>query len=194
MDTQVLLESLSQHITLAPEETDYFVSLFKSRKIKKKQVVFQEGDTHNYVLFVTQGCLRSYAADKNGLEHVLQFAPEGWWISDMYSFITTQPGLLYIDAIEDSALLMITKSDLDQLYTSLPKMERFFRILAERSVATYQNRLINTLSLPALERYQSFCRLYPSLITRLPQKQVAAYIGVTPEFLSKILNQPASGR
>ena len=120
---------------------------------------------------------------------MLQFFAPGWWIGDIQSIITQEPGTLYIDAVEDSEVLLLFKKDLEKIYTTVPKLERFFRILAENALATYQHRLIGNLSLSAKERYENFCRLYPSLIQCLPQKQVAAYIGVTPEFLSKMLNQ-----
>ena len=105
----------------------------------------------------------------------------------MYSFITQQPGTLSIDAIEDSDVLLLPKKELDKLYLEIPSFERFFRILAENALVTFQQRLIDNLSLTANERYNNFCKRYPLLIEQLPQKQVASYIGVTPEFLSKML-------
>ena len=189
MNFELLLQAINKHISLSKEEEEQLFTLLKSKKLKKKQFFLQEGEIQKWAVFVTKGCLRSYSIDKNGFEHVLQFAPAGWWIGDMRSFITQQPGILNIDAIDDSELILLSRSDLDGLYTTIPKMERFFRILAENSLATYQHRLIDNLSLSAMERYQNFCSLYPSLIEYLPQKQVAAYIGVTPEFLSKMLSQ-----
>ena len=108
-------------------------------------------------------------------------------MADMYSLITQQPGSLNIDAVEDSDMVLLPKKELDKLYSEIPTFERFFRILAENALVTFQQRLIDTLSLTARERYDNFCKRYPLLITRLPQKQVASYIGVTPEFLSKML-------
>ncbi|HEX5025424.1 MAG TPA: Crp/Fnr family transcriptional regulator [Agriterribacter sp.] len=189
MKHELLLQNIAKHINLTGEEETYFISLLQHKKIKRRQYLFHEGDISKFQAFVVDGCLRSYSIDKNGFEHVLQFAPPGWWIGDMKSFLKQQPGTLYIDAIEDSEVILLFKSDLEKLYSTVPKFERFFRILAENALATYQHRLINNLSLPAKERYENFCRLYPSLIQRLPQKQIAAYIGVTPEFLSKMLNQ-----
>lgn len=194
MSHNLLLENIAKHIHLSGEEEEYIARLLKSKKIKRKQYLFQEGDIQKHVVFVTAGCLRSYSMDKNGFEHILQFAPPGWWIADMHSIITQQPGILYIDAVDDSEIILILKSNLEKLYEAIPKLERFFRILAENSLATYQHRLIDNLSLSAMERYNNFCRLYPSLIECLPQKQIAAYIGVTPEFLSKMLNQFAVKR
>jgi CRP/FNR family transcriptional regulator, anaerobic regulatory protein len=189
MQHELLLQHIAKHISLTKEEEEQIIAPFKSKKLKKKQFLLQEGDVQRQAAFVTTGCLRSYSIDKNGFEHVLQFAPPGWWIGDMRSFIHQQPATLYIDAIDDSEILLLQKTELEQLYINVPKLERLFRILAENSLATYQHRLIDNLSLSAMERYNNFCQIYPSLIEYLPQKQVASYIGVTPEFLSKMLSQ-----
>jgi CRP/FNR family transcriptional regulator, anaerobic regulatory protein len=192
MDASLLLQHIAQHITLTTQEQDILLPLLQSKNVKKRQLLNQEGDITKGPVFVTKGILRNYSLDAHGLEHVIQFAPPGWWIGDMSSLIKQQPGTLFCDAIEDSMVLWLWKSDLDKLFREVPKFERFFRILAENSIAAYQSRLVSILSLPALERYACFCSQYPSLIDRLPQRQVASYIGVTPEFLSKMLNSPAS--
>ena len=183
----LILQNIAKHISLTKEQENYFLSLLKNKKVRKKLFLSQEGDISKGPFFVTKGILRSYTVDKNGFEHVLQFAPPGWWIADMYSLITQQPGSLSIDAVEDSDVLLLPKQELDKLYNEIPAFERFFRILAENALVTFQQRLIDNLSLTAKERYENFCKRYPLLIERLPQKQVASYIGVTPEFLSKML-------
>jgi CRP-like cAMP-binding protein len=189
MSYQLLLDNISKCITLPKDEEDYFVSLLKIKKVKRKQFLLQEEEVQKQAIFVTEGCLRGYAIDKNGFEHILQFAPPGWWIADMNSLLNQEPGILYIDAIFNSEVLLLSKTDQDELFIRIPGFERFFRILSERSFASYQYRMVDSLSLSALERYHNFCKLYPSLIECLPQKQVASYIGVTPEFLSAILNK-----
>ncbi len=190
----MLLQSVRKHISLTSEEETFFTSLFQKKLVRKKQFLLQEGEVAKYLFFVNDGCLRSYSIDKNGFEHILQFAPPGWWITDMYSFSIQQPATLYMDVIFDGEVLAISKEDVDKLFEQLPQFNKYFRILAENSLVTYQRRLIDNLSLSALERYQGFCQYYPSLIETLPQKLVASYIGVTPEFLSKMLNSkmPAS--
>lgn len=188
MAYELLLQSLAQHITLSPEEEQLIVLALQQKKIRRKQFLFQEGEVHRYQTFVLKGCLRMYSVDKNGFEHILQFAPPGWWVADMHSVQTQTPGTFYIDAILDSEIIIVQRSDIETLYQTIPKLERYFRILAENALVTYQHRLVDNLSLSARERYEGFCKRYPSLITTLPQKQVAAYIGVTPEFLSKMLN------
>ena len=192
MAGNLILQNIAKHITLTKPEEDRFLSVLRNKKIRKKQFLSQEGDISKGPVFVAEGILRSYTVDKNGFEHILQFAPAGWWIADMFSLVTQQPGSLSIDAVDDSEVLLLPKTDLDKLYKEIPSLERFFRILAENSLVNYQQRLMDNLSLSAKERYNNFCKRYPSLIECLPQKQVASYIGVTPEFLSKMLNKKAN--
>jgi CRP-like cAMP-binding protein len=188
MDNSLLLSSIAKYVTLDEQEEHYLLSLLHYKKAKRKQLVLEEGDISSKVIFVTAGCLRSYAVDKNGTEHVLQFAPSGWWIVDMRSYITGEPARLNIDAIDDSEYIFFNKTDFEELNLKVPKFERFNRILGQNAIATYQHRLIDNAIFAAMERYANFCQLYPSLIKTLSQKQVASYIGVTPEFLSKMLN------
>jgi CRP-like cAMP-binding protein len=184
----LLLTSIAKFASLSAAEENELVSRFHYKKVKRKQFILEAGDVSTRSVFVTSGCLRSYAVDKNGTEHVLQFAPTGWWITDMRSYLTGEPARLYIDAIEESEVLYINKADFDELNEKLPSFEHFNRIIAQNAIATYQHRQIDNSILSAIERYGNFCELYPSLIKTLPQKQVASYIGVTPEFLSKMLN------
>nr|WP_294950154.1 Crp/Fnr family transcriptional regulator [uncultured Mucilaginibacter sp.] len=188
MDYAPILNNIAKYVTLEEEESLYFTSFLHYKKVKRKQYLLEQGDINTKISFVTSGCLRSYAVDKNGGEHVLQFAPPGWWIVDMRSLLYREPARLNIDAIEETELFYILKPDMDALQLKYPKFERFGRMLAENAMATYQHRQIDNLILSAMERYANFCTLYPSLILSLPQKQVASYIGVTPEFLSKMLN------
>jgi CRP-like cAMP-binding protein len=106
----------------------------------------------------------------------------------MRSFTTGQPARLNIDAIEDSEYIYIPKADFEELNIRIPKFEHYNRIIGQNALATYQHRQVDNVTLSAMERYANFCQVYPSLIKNLPQKQVASYIGVTPEFLSKMLN------
>src|SRR5579859_3986776 len=183
MNADLFLDSIAKHVPLTGEEQVRLSSLLTFKKVKRKHFLLQEGEINRTGVFVTAGVLRLYSVDKNGFEHILQFAPPGWWIGDLTSFLRQQPSNLNVDAVDDSEVILLSKSNLEKLYETIPKLERFFRVLAENALATYQQRLVNNLSLSAKERYENFCQLYPSLIQCLPQKQVAAYIGVTPEFL-----------
>jgi CRP-like cAMP-binding protein len=187
----LLMSSIRRHIDPTADEESYFLSLLQTMQVKKRRFLLQEGDVCRHSAFVVSGCMRSYTVDDNGFEHILQFAPEGWWIADMYSFISGRPGQLYIDALEHSELLLLSKSHQEKLYHDVPKFERFFRIIVENSLVAGRQRILDNMSLSATQRYDQFCQQYPTLIHRLPQKQIAAYIGVTPEFLSKLRGEKA---
>jgi len=187
--SNLILNNISAYIHLNEEEKAVFISLLKPMKLKRKQMLLKEGEICRYSSFVSQGCLRGYSVDENGFEHVLNFAPPNWWIADMYSLITQKPGMLNIEALEDTEILTLSKISQEELYVKVPVFERFFRIITENSLVSYQQRILDNLSLTAEERYNNFCKRYPTLITTLPSKQIASYIGVTPEFFSKMKHQ-----
>ncbi len=182
----LILKNLSRFITLTSDEEQYFTSLLKLKKLKKKQYLFQEGDTVRYDYFVNKGCLRTYTIDEKGQEHVVQFSIEDWWTGDMYSFLTQTPARYNIDAIEDTELLCLERNALEELYIKVPKFERFFRLLLQNAFVALQERIIGNLSLTADERYCTFIEKYPLMEKRLPLKQIASYLGITPESLSRI--------
>jgi len=182
----LILNNISGYIHLSETEKQIFVSMLKPMTLKRKQMLLKTGEICRYSSFVIQGCLRGYSIDENGDEHVLNFAPQNWWIADMYSLITQKPGVLNIEALEDTQILTLSKIHQEELYVKVPVFERFFRIITENSLVSYQQRLLDNLSLTAEERYNNFCKRYPTLITTLPGKQIASYIGVTPEFFSKM--------
>ena len=182
----LILKNISRFITLTPEEEQHFISLLKAKKLKKKQYLLQEGDVSRYEYFVNKGCLRTYTIDEKGQEHIIQFAIEDWWTGDMYSFLTQTPARYTIDAIEDSELFCLEKNALEELYIKVPKFEKFFRHLLQNAFIALQERIIANLSQPADERYCTFITKYPDMEKRLPLKQIAAYLGITPESLSRI--------
>jgi CRP-like cAMP-binding protein len=186
MNQELILQSVARHISLTPQEQDLFLSLLKEKTLKKKQFLVHENEVNTFTAFVTRGCLRSYSIDRNGFEHIIQFAPPGWWIADIASVISGQPGKLNIDALEASDMLLLSRENQLRLFEEAPRFERFFRIITENSVAANSHRLIDYMGLSAQERYMTFCHRYPMLMQSLPQKQIASYIGVTPEFLSKV--------
>ncbi len=186
MDQSLILKNIAKHISLTASEKEYFSSLLEFKKIKAKQFLLRSGEICKHSCFVTVGCLRAFTVDKNGVEHILSFAPQEWWVGDMYSLLSQKPGNLNVEAMTDTEVLMLSKKDQEKLYEKVPKFERFFRIIVEKSLVAYQQRLMDNMSLTAQERYLKFCTTYPAIINTIPQKQVAAYIGVTPEFLSKL--------
>ena len=185
----LILQNIAKHINLTKEEQEIFTNYLQTKKIKRKQFLLTDGDICKHSAFVTTGCLRGYTVDKGGIEHVLNFAPPDWWIADMYSLLSQKPGILNIEALEDTEVLLLSKANQEKLYLEIPKFEHFFRVLVENSLVASQQRLIDGLSLTAEERYNNFCKRYPTLIDNLPQKQIASYIGVTPEFFSRMRSE-----
>jgi len=182
----LILENINKYITLSPEEEHLFLSNTEIRHYKAKTIVLNAGEVCKCSFFVNSGLLRSFTINDNIVEHILSFACEGWWIGDMYSLISQKPGNLFIEVLEDAEVVLLSKENQEKSYLEIPKLERFFRILTENSLVANQERLMDNLSLSAEERFEKFCKRYPTLIQKVPQKQIASYIGVTPEFFSKM--------
>jgi CRP-like cAMP-binding protein len=192
MNTELFLENMRKHIRLTEEEEAVVLSKLRPVKLKRREHLLKQGTVARDLAFVLEGCLRAYALDDNGFEHILQFAPAGWWISDMSSVISRSESLLNVDAIKPSEVLLLSREDQLSLFDEVPKLERYFRVLTENGLVSSRMRLIENLSLTARQRYQRFCQTYPNLINEIPQKYIASFIGVTPEFLSKIRGEKLS--
>jgi len=184
--TEPLIEYFDRSIPLDEKEKELIRTKFHSRLFRKRQFVLQEGDVCTQINFVVRGCLRTYKIDEKGNTHILQFATENNWINDLGSFHGLRPSFLNIDALEDTVVLQISRDGLISLYNESPKFDRIFRVLVENAFVRLQARLLQNISSTAEERYQSFLEMYPHLTNRLSQVQIAAFLGVTPEFLSRL--------
>ena len=186
---ELLLQKFDEKVQLTDEEKQACISFFIPKKLRKKQYFLQEGDPCKYVAFVEKGLLRSYSIDERGSEHILQFAFEGWWIADQYSFLTGEPSVYTIDTLEDSELLLISRQGEEEMLSQIPKMERYFRILLQNNLINMQRRLVSSLSHTAEEKYSQLVQSCPSIQQRVPQHMMASYLGITPETLSRIRKQ-----
>ena len=182
----LLRAHISKRIDLSQEECELSTQFFVPKKIKKRQFLLQEGDVCKHLAFVNSGCLREYTVDQRGDEHIIQFAIEGWWISDLTSFLSGNPASHNIDALQDSEVLLLDKSARESLFESVPRMERFFRLLLEGNYVATHKRINDALSASAEERYLTFINTYPQLVEQIPQNQIASYLGITPQSLSRI--------
>jgi CRP-like cAMP-binding protein len=182
----LILDTIGQHVKLTTQEQELFMSKIEIHNYKAKTILLNSGAICKHSYFVNSGILRSFNINDNIVEHVLSFACEGWWIGDMYSLISQKPGNLFIEVLEDAEVVLLSKENQEILYREIPKLERFFRILTENSLVANQERLMDNLSLTAEERFEKFCKKYPTLIQKVAQKQIASYLGVTPEFYSKM--------
>ncbi|MCF6407852.1 Crp/Fnr family transcriptional regulator [Chitinophaga filiformis] len=177
---------VAKYIQLTPEELEIFHSLLQFRKVKKKSFLLKEGEICDYEAYILKGCVRTFYVDKQGVETNLTFAVEDWWVADIASFYEQQPSRQNIETLEDCELLTISFEDKKTLYEKVPKFERVFRMLLQRTAAVLQQRIYASISQTAEERYLAFIEKYPAIVQRIPQHHIARYIGVSPEFLSKV--------
>lgn len=192
MNLQPLLDHFSNYRALNEAEVLDLEKTLKERSIKRKQFILSEGDVCAHYNFVLEGCFRMYKVDEKGNEHNLQFAVERGWIADIGSFHSEKPSELYIEAMEQSVILQIAKADLLYLYTTHTVFDRIFRVLVENAFISMQKRVLQNISATAEERYLDFLKSYPKLTNRISNVQIASFIGVTPEFLSKIRKEIVS--
>jgi CRP-like cAMP-binding protein len=183
------VQQVLKHVSLSEEQAQIFVNFLRPKTLNKKEIFLNPGKVANEAAFVVKGCLRSFQTDENGHEVVLQFAPANWWIADNYSMISQQPHRITIEALEASEVLLLSREDQLKLFDLVIPFERYFRIISENALVAHQQLVIDNFALTAQERYVKFCRRYPSLVDNIAQKYIASYIGVTPEFLSKMKAQ-----
>lgn len=189
---EALLQNIGEKIALTNEETAQLKTYFTPKKIRKRQYLLQEGDVCKSLAFTEAGLLRLYSVDEKGIEHMLQFAVTGWWIVDIYSFLTGEPSRFNIDALEDSELLLLSHENFEAMMAALPKMERYFRILFQNNIIAKERRLESAITFGAEERYLQFEQAYPNFVQRIPLNLIASFLGITPETLSRIRRKLAS--
>jgi CRP-like cAMP-binding protein len=187
-----ILNHVSKHITLSSDEVERFSSLLEFKTLPRKSVVLKAGASCTAISYVNSGALRAFYTSEDDKESTIMFAIADWWITDMHSFVNQTPALMNIEAIEDCSLVQLSKSNLDKLFVEIPKFERLFRIMMQNAYIREQLRVLQNLSQPAEVRYENFIRKYPQISNRVTQKQIASYLGITPEFLSAVRKSRAT--
>lgn len=183
---ELLKQNISSHVHLTENEIETFCDLFQHVPIKKKDFLLRMGEVCKFEGFVVKGLFRVYHVDQHGFEQILYFAIENWWITDIDSFTSENPSQLFIEALEDSEVLLISKENKEFAYTNMPKIEKLFRVMTQKTHVALQRRMIDNLSKTAETRYLEFSEKYPQIMRRLSNIQIAAYLGITNVFLSNI--------
>ena len=183
---ELYYQKLREKVDFSDDDLALIKTYLTPKKLRKKQYLLQEGDVCRFIAFVVKGVMRAYTVDEKGTEHIIQFAPEGWTIADLYSFLTSEPATYNIDALEDSELLLISKPAQDELLKKIPRYETYIRLQLTGAYIAMQRRLTSIISLPLEERYANLTAQYPDIVQRVPQHMIASYMGLTPETLSRV--------
>ncbi|WP_341227896.1 Crp/Fnr family transcriptional regulator [uncultured Arcticibacterium sp.] len=186
MPYNLLKQNINNLVEMSEEDINRFTSYFKPRIIKKKDFLLRQGNVSKFEGFVVEGCFRVFTIDDKGNENTLYFAASDWWLMDIDSFTNQTPSNLNIQALEDSKVLIINRTDKLSLYQTIPSVEKLFRVMFQKALVAWQRRLVSNHCQTAKERYQIFVETYPHIALKLTDKHIASYLGITHEFLSKI--------
>lgn len=184
-----IIDYIKQYVPLDNREEDIFLRKVSYATFKKGQFVLRKDDINKYQNFILEGCFKTYQIDPTGKESILTFSIENWWSGDLYSFLSEQPTQYFIEALEDTAVLRITKQNLEEVYKEIPQINVMFRVLLERAFIAQQERIMGNISESAEEKYLKLRKKYPAFEQRIPLKQLALYLGITPQFLSMVRNK-----
>jgi len=179
-------ENVKKYVDLSESEFTKLSSFYHTKEIQRNEMILSEGEICDFEGYILEGCFKIFYNEDNVKEHILYFAVEDWWVLDIGSFVSGNPSKLNIQALEDSKIIMITKEQKEKLYDEMPKTERLFRLMNQKALESIQLRMISMLNKTADKRYLEFKNKYPTLEQRIPQHQIAAYLGISHEFLSKI--------
>jgi CRP-like cAMP-binding protein len=177
---------ISRFVQLTPEEMAFVDQNLEVRIIPRKTIMLNAGEVCDFEGYVNKGCIREYFIDRKGAELTLEFAVEDWWVSDITSFESQSPSNMYIETLEDCELLILTRDSKERILNRIPKLERMFRLMIQRHLTVVQNRLFKTVSFSAMDKYKEFIKRYPTISQRVPQHYIASYLGISPEFLSRL--------
>ncbi len=185
-----LLQYIRRYIDISDAEFSLFRSYLTPLMLKKKETLLKNGEVCRARYFITSGCLRLYYIDQKGNEQIMHFGIENWWITNYDSLLNNIPSHLIIEAVEKTQVLELKETSLQELYQRIPKTERFFRIIMERTYIATQRRIEFMYSLSSEEILKSFIDANPEFVQRVPQYMLASYLGITPEYLSFLRKNP----
>jgi CRP-like cAMP-binding protein len=189
-----IINSIKQHVSLTAQEEKFLWAILIPIRLEQGEFAEESGEITQNMIFVNSGCLMTYFTQKSGVDQVIQFSTSGWWTGDLSSLTTEKPSSYATRALTSCELLLLPKIRMDEMLERFPVFEKYFRIIFQNSLVTHQNRIIQAFTHTADERYQNFQKQYPQLEQFVPLKYIASYLGITPEFLSKIRRNRSKGK
>jgi CRP-like cAMP-binding protein len=193
MNSSSILSNISTLVSLTTADQSFLESVLIARPFKQGELIVKSGESARYMMYVNDGYIMTYYTDKDGTDYVIQFAAEGWWSGDIHC-LSTETTPYATKGLCDGELLLIPRLAMNELFDNHPALERYFRLTFQNSFIKQQKRFIENYSATAEERYQIFTNKYPGLENYVPQKYIASYLGITPEFLSKIRSRVTKKR
>lgn len=186
MDRIEVVQNFRKHVDLTEDQVSIFFKYAKKVKLKKNKFLVKQGDTDCAIALIKSGCLMTYHTDEKKTDHVIQFGLEMWWTGDLNAFQDNGPSEYSIKAMAESEVYLLSHENFEKLLSESSCYERYFRIIFQNSLVSHQKRIIRNISFTAEEKYKAFTDYYQQLELIVPQKYIASYLGITPEFLSKI--------
>jgi len=177
---------LKEKVLVQPRHLSSLMERVQTKKLEKNEFLLTEGQTCKHVFFVENGLLRFYTIDEAGKEHLVQFVPEEWFISDRSSIYFNEPSGFYVDSIEESMVAMLDRDFYNHALSLSPEFRNYNEFLLQNHIRQMQNRINLLLGASAETRYKEFLKLYPDIVSRVPQWMIASYLGITPESLSRV--------
>ena len=184
--SSLLLKNIAKKVEISTIEFEQFYALTKTIKLRKNEFLINEGSIARYTAFINSGVLYSYSIDEKGEKHVVNIAIEDYWISDLFSFLSGEPSIFNVQAIENSEIVLLSKSNFEIACNTIPSFERFFRLLIQKAYINSQRRISRIYGDSAKERYLKLLKSNPEIIQRVPQHYIASYLGIKPQSLSRI--------
>lgn len=186
MDRIEIVQNLKKYVDLTDDQIAQFFNRVEKRSLKKNEMLFSQGDENCPLTLIKSGCLMTYHTDEKNTDHVIQFGVDMWWTGDLHAFQNEGPSEYSVKAMTESKVYTLDHSAFEKLLQEAICFERYFRIIFQNSLVAHQRRIIRNISFTAEKKYKAFTEAYPQLELIVPQKTIASYLGITPEFLSKI--------
>lgn len=184
-----ILSNINRYVTLTSAEEERLISIIKTSRVKKKQFIIQPGFICQSRTYIVEGAFRVFHLDDEGKEHTVSIGIEDWFVTDFYSYINQVPAMNFAEALENSLIFQMRYEDIEPLCQEIPALSEYFRRTTEKAFAFSRRRVISNISKTAEERYDEYVERYPNIAKRVPQYVLASYLGMSPEFLSKIRKQ-----